>query len=244
MYLECSTKGEVTNVMKRIICFLIVTSTMSCSSAWAAMTVIESVGYVSGILSDVYGETANIDSSPLSGSVSYDSNGDGIDDSFAGSEVGLWYAEANVLITQPDIGGETGANGYSIFKIDSGQLTLNWNVDVAGYSPDNYPMCWVALTEYGTTAELLYIYYNLNVTNSAPPVGTQTLSLDPTNTYRLEWHLELDVSGCGIGPSDASARFTLDLGEDIQPIPTPSAIVLGSIGIGFASWMLKKQRMS
>ena len=220
MYCERSVKPLVTNKMKRIAWFLIVMCAMSCCSAYASITVVDASGDVGGsstvggswedpvIVS--YRETGII-SPPLSGSLSWDLDKDGTDDLFAGTEIGFWYIEGYVVTPDPLIGVETGGHGVAFFKIDSSQLLLNWNVETNGYSPGPFPMCWLSLEDWTSGTDILYRYYYPGYNPDDWFEGTQIVSLDPSHTYRLQWHLELDVSGAGWGPTDAWARFTLDL---------------------------------
>lgn len=223
MYCERPVKPLVTSVMKRVGMFLIVLCVMFCGSAYASITVVDASGDVGGsstvggswedpvIVS--YRETGII-SPPLSGWLSWDLDKDGTEDLFAGTEIGFWYVEGYVVTPDPLIGVESGGHGVAFFKIDSGQLLLNWNVETDGYSPGPFPMCWLSLEDWTSGTDILYRYYYPGYTPDDWFEGTQTVSLDPTHTYRLQWHLELDVSGAGWGPTNAWARLTLDL-EDL-----------------------------
>jgi hypothetical protein len=252
MYCKSMTRGLGGNVMNRILCFLIGICAASCGSALADITALDASGIVSGSLTSPYSGdvvssyhgTGPINvSTPLSGSLSYDTDADGEDDTFASSEIGLWYAKTRVIVPDPYRTDIAHADGVSYFKVDSGQLSLAWNFEVGGESPylDSFGSCFVHLIDWTTGPDWTNEVDILDLAPGThdPPSGLQTVTLDPTHVYRLYWTLSASIPGAWWGPSDVWANLTFDLGP-VQPVPLPGAAFLGILGLSVAGWRLRR----
>jgi hypothetical protein len=236
--------------MKQAAWFLIVMCALSCGSAWADIVIYEEATYgtwgdVGGYLSEAtsYRNVGEMVTSPVSGSLTYDLDGDGADDSFAGTEVGLWYAKGYVVVPDPLRQVEVGAHGIAYFTTDSEQLSLDWVLQRGGSSPYDFGMTWLLLTNWSHGPDILYEYFGPGSNEYSTTdewSGTQMLTLDPTDLYRLEWHLEIDIAGAGWGPSDVWAQLDIGLAE-VEAIPLPGAALLGVLGLGYAGIRLRRE---
>jgi hypothetical protein len=234
--------------MKRIISFLIVSCflTLTCSSAWADIILDGTWGDVGGYLSNDdpqnlvatdYRTVGEIDNSPVSGSLSYDLlNNDTIDDTFAGTEVGLWYANGYVVLPDPLRTIETGADGTAFFMVNSEQFSLDWDFQKGGTSPYDFGYGWINLSNWSDGTNLLYEYFSPDEPGGWS--GTETFTLDPIDLYRLDWHLEIDITGAGWGTSDVWAQLNIGVPT---VVPAPAAVILCILGLGTAGIKLRKK---
>ena len=224
--------------------------------AWADMTLVDpSVtgappwGDISGAITDgtieagnyrsltAYREFGRIDVFPLSAEISYDLDEDGTLDSYAGSEIGLFYAQAyaNVIVSEQVYHefGSAQAEGSVCFTIDSSQLSLHWLYELSDYDFGFVNIYSLRVTDWETGD---YLCYYSNVVGS-PFEATETLDLIPSRKYVLYWSLHF---GAGQGfDSDGWARLTID---PTEVVPVPSAFLLGTLGLSVAGWKLRKQK--
>jgi hypothetical protein len=219
MYCERSVKPLMTNVMKRITWFLIVICVISCGPTWAVVTVVEGpteppwegvtpsglvdlwlLGSESTLVNNEY--LGYIGAFPLSGS---DSPGDASID----GEVGLWYAEGNVVLGSDAISGRSVAEAIADFTIDGSQLSLHWNFEATTdqSDPDYTAPTWIVIVWDYAEGGVGWYYAGYDIGER-----TETLDLVPGGSYRLEW--VVDVHVLGEYGSYAYANLTLDL-EDL-----------------------------
>ena len=217
MYCECSVKPLVADAMKRIGIFLVVMCVMSCSAALADVTVVEGPTELpwegvtpSGVVdlwlwgSDSTALVNNeylgyIGTSPLSGSVlSGDSSIDG--------EVGLWYAEGNVVLGSDATYGRSVAEALAHFTIDGSQLSLSWNLEASTdqSNPAYTAPSWIVYVADDESGGLGWYYAGYGTGE-----WTETLDLVPGGVYRLEW--AVDVHVLEEYGSYSHANLTLDL---------------------------------
>jgi len=218
MYFEHSTKPIVNNVMKKILSFLILVCVLSGSSALATIKIINRPTELplegetpSGLVdlwlfgselpalvdNDYFG---NIETSPLSGSASYN-------DASLNGEVGLWYAEGNVVLGSDASYGRSIASGFAHFTIDDSQLSLHWDFDATTDQSDQGAPSWHAIVQDDESGEIQCWYSSVNY----PAEGTETLVLIPDHVYRLYWDVDVGVWDEYGGYS--KAILTLDLAD-------------------------------
>jgi hypothetical protein len=227
--------------------------------AWADMTLFDSFVYggpantpwgeISGGLTDgtieagtyknliEYREFRKIDSFPLFADISFDLDRDGVIDSYAGSEVGLFYAEAYADVIEPGTVhkefGSAQAEATVCFSIDRSRLSLHWLYEL---SPYNYGFVNIYSLRVNDWATQEYVCYYSNVVGS-PFDATVTLDLIPDRKYVLYWSLQV---GAGRGfDSDGWARLSI---VPTEIIPAAGAFILGSIGLTFSGWLLRRRR--
>lgn len=225
-------------------------SALFCSSAWAEVTLVDHwvvggiahtpSGSISGYFEtgelddtgiakkfDYYGIAGGIDTSPISEQKQYDLDQDGTAESFAGSEVGLFYVSAYANVSA-SVGvyrpwGSAQAAGIACFTVDEGPLSLHWNYEIGPYSygyPNTYQ---VTVYDWETMG---YVGYYSNLVGS-PSEGTETLGLTPGQLYVLYWDVQV---GAGYGfDSSGSAQLTLDL-ADLGDTPSPIPAVIDVVG--------------
>lgn len=168
---------------------------------------------------EYYRIPGRIDAAPLSKDIQYDLDKDGVVDSFAGSEVGLLYAEAYANVIPLGEGyrewGAAQAAGTACFTVDNGPLSLHWNYERGPYGDSVFPNGFqLRVHDWETLAYICY--YDV----SSQFEDTVALDLTPGKLYVLYWDLQVGA-GAGFDHS-GSVRLTLDLtdlGDLSSPIP-------------------------
>jgi hypothetical protein len=171
---------------------------------------------------DYYRIFGRIDASPLSYDIERDMDYDGEVESYAGSEVGLFYAQAYADVIQSGVvdreWGSAQAAGTACFTVDNGPLSLHWNYERSPYGDSVFPNSFQLRVHDWET-----LGYICNYDIGSPFEGTVTLDLTPGKLYVLYWDVQVGA-GWGFDHS-GSARLTLDLadlGDTTSPI---SAVV-------------------
>lgn len=237
----CPSSTRATRVIRWLLLAALV---LSCPSAWAEVRLIDSFVYggpgetpwgeIVGHFEDgtlgggatptpfeYYREFRRIDTSSLSNDIQYDLDRDGEVDSSAGSEVGLFYAEAYANVIALGEGyrewGAAQAQGTACFEIDTDVLSLHWDFE-KGPTGNVYPQYWSVQVYDQHAVENPFNFQAYS--GQSPDSGTQLLSLAPDREYVLVWSVSMGA-GAGFDHS-GSVRLALDLvdaGDPAGPIP-------------------------
>ena len=245
MYGERSTKPLVPKAMKRIGWFLIAMYAISYSTAGADIALVELPAEIpfegvtpSGLVdlwlwgsgdpalvdNDYFG---NIGASALSRSASYN-------DASLNGQVGLWYAKSSIVLGSDATYGRSIARALAHFTTDDSQLTLHWDFDAMTDQLDPGAPSWHAIVLDEQVGFLGWFS-----SAAYPDEGMETLDLVPGHIFSIYWGVDVPVwDEYG---SYSQATLTLDL-IDSYVVPLPGALILGTLGLSFAGWRLRKRR--
>jgi hypothetical protein len=133
-----------------------------------------------------------------------------------------FYAE---LINAPQIDAIDG--GYYNGPLDRAELNYGWFTD---YGDGTF-----GSSVYVGTGDVYYHFSNYT------PWPTPITEWEAGANCDMEMHLRVfDSGGNAVG---ATVRFPSKGFSEIEPVPVPPAVILGSIGLAFSGWIGRRKKM-